>query len=273
MEDRLLHINSQIDRATTDLNTAQFTSYLARPIRIPKGTKATLRIESIEIPNTQKTFPPTANRLWYILRNTNEVLSVNLGSEILYTPSLIALVITQAWAFTHGSGTISMSWNATRARLEITNNSPTLIFEIVGSERYQTVPSQVYNNCAERLGAIYDLSIVSKRLNPGGLLVFDGIPRLIPTNCYYLECDLLKPDGKQSCVPSPYQSESNILARVPAGNFGTISSVFNISNLEYNIVEDTEIKYLRFSIKSDEFDSIDLNGASCTFSIRVTISK
>ena len=159
------------------------------------------------------------------------------------------------------------SYSTSTAKLTLTNNTVSRI-RLIGSYRYSDRLDTAFNNVIDRLGFIQNTAGVV--VAPAGTITGQGILRLLRTSCYYLTCNLLSARYRQSVVPNPYNNP-NILARITAGNFGTLSQLQFAQTMTYGIGSN-DILGLMFSLLDDELLPIDLAGSPITLSLRLIIN-
>ncbi len=267
--EKIVYINSAIDRQTIDIDTASWTTYLALPIKVSHINHIKLQIMNLEIPNTAYTFPLNASSFWWIhgVGTTNTLRLLNLSLTRIF--SATDLVIALNSAMTTAGYNLAFSYSATTCSLTVTNNEVVPI-RIVGSYRYSdNVAGAVSNNVADRFG--FTDNMIGTQINATASLTAPAVLRLLRSNCYYITCDAINGVGRQSYVPSPYAKQSNILGRCTSNNFGFLSQPNFSSPIQFT-TSDTIIDSLSFSILDDELNPISLNQCPVTFALKVIIS-
>ena len=262
---RVIYINSYIDRTTADLDTSQWTTFLNEPIRIKNG-KLKLIVENIELPNTAYNFGTTENRFYWVhaVGTLNTVRSVQIATDRIFNNG------TDFATYMNGlmsSSGFNLSFSYSLATLELTiANNETVPIRICSSYRFsdpQTGPS----DAQDKLG--FNQNTIGTQTPAGGSVVAQGMLKLLRTNCYYLSCDVIGNNFKQSILPSPYYSH-NIVARITANSFGSLSQLQYASSMYFN-VPDSIIQSLRFKLLDDQLFPISLNGLPITFVLKVII--
>lgn len=266
----VMHVNSSIDRQKADLmiDSVDWNTYLANPIKIQHNQRMKVSIESIEIPNTAYTFPIAESVFWWIKNygTTNTLLSLNipLNRNFLTSTDLVSYLNTQMSA---NSYLLVFSYDQNTNKLTVTNNETNPI-RIVGSYRFgDTVGGQVIDNISDRFGFISDLTTTG--ISNGSSLTGQGILRLLRSNCYYLACDFMGGKVRQSNVPNTINSY-DICARVSSGNYGSISQLRFGSTIAYNVL-DTIVHKMHFTLLDDQLQPITLNGSPITFSMKFSV--
>src|SRR5665647_431161 len=82
----LLHINSVLDRRVDDVSTSDWTTFLYKPIKVPRNRVAKLSVEHIELPNTSRSFSSYDRTFYYIVNPTAQVVDPITISGVANTP-------------------------------------------------------------------------------------------------------------------------------------------------------------------------------------------
>ena len=263
-----LYVNSLIDRnVEDDLNNSSFTIFLDVPIKTNKGN-ISMRIESIELPNTFYSFPQESSLFWILtnIGTTHNLINIPLQTDAIYENGDELITYLNNYC-SFNSIPLVFSYNKFRGKITITNNYSNPI-RIVSSYRYigiDTYSSNINNDCQDRLG--FNLNYSSGfNINSSGSLEASGILRLLRTNCAYLSCDISDGSNQRSSLVPSNKNGSNIVCKIPCGNFGTVSQVQIVSEVEL-LCSEKMINKLNFSLLDDELNPLSLNGSPLTFSV------
>jgi hypothetical protein len=291
-----IHVNSSMDRRTTDTTTHDWTTFLNKPLSLSGSQKMTLSVENIEMPNSAYTFPPGESTLWYLDHFTdnpasydggvtwNIVKYINLAIDQVYdAASLVAAL--NAGMVANSDSAVIFSYNTVKGKLSVVNTDATKDYFLAQSYRFGNTAgyAQVLgvrvagpviaaaNNIIDRLGfGQEDLRLYRASGFTYTPVVAAGLVRLNRTNCYFLTCESISSKIKQSQNPSPYVT-ANIIGKMPAGQFGTISVIRNPTESFDFEVQDRVIESFKFGILDDQLNTIDLNHCIVTFTLKITI--
>lgn len=261
----ILNVNSLTDRMPTE-STSKWTTFLANTIKVKTGNKLTFKIEQIEVPNSVYSFPYYSSKFYYYYNYggpNEEVRSLQLPTDRLFVngteiASFLNTIANDSWY------NIVFTYDSLSGKISVTNNETSQI-KIASAYWFDNLA----DNVADRLGFI-DPDIV---LPSNAIYKPSGCIRLLPTQCYYLCCNVLSHPkmGFQNFQPSPYVKHPPILARITSGNFATLSQLSYSSDVEMTVKDTSEITMLQFVVLDDQFHEIDLLGNPVTFSIKITI--
>lgn len=263
MSQIVLHVNSLIDRQPSDESTSSWTTHLSYPIR-PNGRRVALTLENIELPNTAYSFPVHSSMIWWERGGSLYSVQINTNRFFVDATSLVAHLNS---AFASVGAGLSVAYDTVTARLTFQNNLG-IPCRIVGSYRFSDRLADTYNSAVDRLGLIQDTR--NTEIPAGGLLVCQGILRLLRTSCYYLTCNLLDTRVRQSIVPSPYYAPL-VLGRITASNFGQLSQLAFAQTFSFDCGT-RDINAIEFTLLDDELQPCDLLGSPITLSMRITIT-
>lgn len=261
-----LHINSDTDRTISDTTTSKWTTYLSTPISISSTSKAILSVQSIEIPNVLYNFGLYDSIFWFYVPSTTTLVGSQIDtSRVFIDGSEFATYMNNLLTPQNIAFTFSTSTN----KLTITNNRASAII-IPQSYRYgDTTFNNAYNSCIDKIGFTQELNSVT--INPAGSVTAQSMLRLLRTNCYYLTCDAVASSSMQSVIPSPYKSGSNdIVARVTAGNFGSLSQLSYLTGTNIQIQSET-LSRLSFQLLDDNFYPINDMYLPITMTLKIEI--
>lgn len=263
-----IFINSYLDRTQNDNNqTDRWTTYLSKPLKAdnPKA-KFLTKVDYIEIPNTSYNISSYESVFHYENITAGTFHSIPLDTNRIYNDgSELATALNTA--FTSNTAPLSIQYNAQTAKMTITNTSVSDTIRIVGSFRWSDNIDKAYRNIIDRLGLVQNF-LVQPPLSPGQFTTGEGIIRLNRSNCYYLVCDEI---SNSNVIPSPfYQNSTRIIARIPAGSFGSISQ-FSLINDNSYVIEKPEITEFNFQLLDDAFQPVDINDVPITMLLEIQI--
>jgi hypothetical protein len=265
MSERVIFINSYIDRTTLDTDTSEWTTYLSEPIRVKSG-KIRLTVENIELPNTAYSFGNSENRFYWVhgVGTTNTVRSVVIATDRIFGSGTEFATYINGLMTSSGFN-LSFSFSSTTLELSITNNE-TVPIRICSSYRYSDLQTGS-SDAQDKLG--FNQNTIGTQTAAGGVITANGILKLIRTNCYYLTANIIGNNFKQSILPSPYYSHS-IIARITANTIGSLSQLQYASSMFFNCSE-TVINAIKFKLLDDQLYPISLNGLPITFVMKLLI--
>lgn len=267
----VLYINSMIDRLPTDeLNSNKFTTYLSQPIRTYSGN-IKVRPQTIEVPNTWYSFPSYDSKIWFIedVTGTPILRSISINTNKVYT-SGTALADDLNISVSFLGYQVSFYYSEPLGKLMITNDYLNKSIRLVSSYRYTSDPyvSQISDDAHDRLG--FNIDMTSQVIAPNYSLAATGVLRLLRTQCCYITLDLA--DGHSTATglcPSNYRSASNVIAKIPCGNWGNVSQIQIDQFIEYPLSE-KNITAMSFSLLDDEFQPLSTTGSPITMSLIVS---
>lgn len=268
-----VHINSHVDRQQQD-STTKWTTMLSQPIKVGLNDNIQVNVDRIDFPNTCYTFPWHSYKFWFI-RNagtTNDLTSIDIDrTKNWNNGSDVAGHLTSQMS-NAGYSAITFSYDTNTAKLSISNNLANPI-RIVSSYRYiqdTALYAQIDHECTDRLGFTNDYRNLT--IANGEIYTAPTVLRLLRTSCYYLCADIASAEIRQSQVASQNE-QPNIMARISASNFGSVSQLDFANTMYYKCVAPGGIKVLNFSVLDDEYyDLDDLNGSPIVFSLKFLIT-
>lgn len=261
--ERVIFVNSYIDRTTLDLDTSSWTSYLSEPIRIKTG-KIRLTVQDIELPNTAYSFGFHENRFYWVhgVGTTNTVRSVQIATDRIFSSGTDFATYMNG-LMSASSFNLAFTFSTTTLKLSIQNNE-TVPIRICSSYRFSD-PQTGASDAQDKLG--FNQNTIGTSTAAGSVITAGGILKLIRTNCYYLTANIVGNNFKQSILPSPYYSH-NIIARITANTIGSLSQLQIASSMFFNCSE-TVINAIKFQLLDDQLYPISLNGLPITFVLKI----
>lgn len=260
--DYFLHLNTNIDRRTSDLDTTDITAYFTKSI-ITSG-KIKLQVTNIELPNLAYTFPYHSCVLWYVIdpAGVNTLKSATIRIDRNYNNASDLIVDLNTLVVADG---LVFSYDANTCRITLTNNNAATI-KLVSSYRYGETAYSTYNDCMDRLG--FDQSMIGVNILAGATLEANSCVKLLRSNCYYLTCGQVGSFTQQStCVG---MNKPQILARITANNFGFLSQLTFVNEMVIDTPENN-IDKLELKILDDMLYPISINNGSITLTLKVSI--
>lgn len=261
-QDYFLHLNTQIDRRTADLDTTDVTAFFTKTILTSRNIK--LQVTNIELPNLAYTFPYHSCMLWYVLdpAGADTLKSVTIRTDRNYNNAtdlvtdLNALVVADGLVFSYDDDT---------CRLTLTNNNADTI-KLVSSYRYSETAYASSNDCMDKLG--FDQTMIGVNIASGGTLEAETCLKLLRSNCYYLTCNQIGSFTQQStCVGF---NKPNILCQITSCNFGFLSQMTFTNEMIIDCPENNLDK-LELKLLDDMLYPITINNGSITMTIKITI--
>jgi hypothetical protein len=259
--DYFIHLNTQIDRRTADLDTTDITAYFTKAI-LTSG-KIRMQITNIELPNLAYTFPYHSCVLWYVIdpAGANTLKSATIRTDRNYNNATD--LITDLNALVVGDNLV-FSYDANTCRITLTNNNASTI-KLVSSYRYSENTS-CYNDVMDRLG--FDQDLRTTTIAHDGTLEANSCVKLLRSNCYYLTCGQIGSFAQQStCVG---MNKPNILARITGNNFGFLSQLTFTNEMIIDTPENN-IDKLELKLLDDMLYPVSINNGSITMTIKVSI--
>jgi hypothetical protein len=269
-------VNSFLDRVV-DENASTSKSFT---VLLPQGAEIQLlptesnksikvKVFNLMIPNVLYNFPEKSSRVWFENLTTSDVSGFQIDTDRVYaTPNdLMGELNTKAGV---AGVDVSFSYNDTNKKVRITNNNTTDDYRLISSFRYALQePILTFQDMNDRLGFSQNL-IGSKIDASGGTLDGDGYINMNRTVSYYLALDEQSNYYSQSIVPSSPNSR-RIIAQVPTGSYGTLSTFSYVSSEWYNIPKGHRVSSLRFILLDDEFEPIDLKNFPINMTLQIKI--
>jgi hypothetical protein len=263
LQELSIFVNSAIDRFV-DETTTSFSVSIDQVIATRNSIK--MRLNQIEVPNTQPTFPFHAYIFYYEI--SGNLFDIELNEQRNYT-SGTEVATDLSNGFASNGHDIGISFSTTTNRFTFTNNEASDTFRPVGSYRYSDRLAETPSNVADRLGLTQNTTSVS--LSNAETITCDDLPRLLPTNAYYLVCREITKSGNTIIPDRNYTTEGAIVGRITAGGYGTLSQLSFSQEQEY-LLPQTTINRLRFTLLDDEFYPVSASSVPITFNLMLTIS-
>lgn len=260
--DYVMNINSYQDRRVGDY-CHDWVTYFSDPIRVQQG-RITVCVSQIEIPNTFYNFNASSSYFWYELGGVLQP-AVQIDTDRNYaTPDELKTELNTKLV---GAG-IVLSYSSTTGKFTITNGN-VADFRLVGSYRWSDSLATTYGNIADRIGFTQDTALLT--LANGQTLEGEGVARMLRTSCIYLTLKEKEFTAMQvqSRVPTPYMSPY-ILARVPAGNWGTMSQWATSDEIFFS-TNNKELKKLSFEILDENLETLELNECPVCFQLHIKL--
>lgn len=270
-----LNINSNTDRAPFG-SSSKFNYNLAQTMRI--GNNAKIGVQSIEVPYSCGQFKTSNSILWFEFNPSSPAtIGFQLDTNKFY--KTLTDVITELNSISSAHN-YDLSFNVENDRLKITNNN-TYKVRVVSPREFEPSTTNnisvngsvlfsggglLFNQAQIKLG-FYDNQIGQWITENGGTKLSTGLPKLLRSNCFYLECNIL----------SRYMMENNrtkspkIITKIPiTSNFGSLQTIEynNPIMLETN---DTYIDSIDFTLYDEDLEEVDLNGLPITMTLVIEI--
>lgn len=273
-----IYINSYTDRLISEIDSTSkhFTILLegSKEIRVyPDEKNITVKLGSIELPNVLYNFNFITSTLWIVndYGGLNESLeSITINTDRVYTTPEDVIEELNSLITTHPIlKDIEFNYIDNEKKITITNYSLNNI-RIVSSFRFNDILNgRTYNDINDRLGFIQDMKNII--IKTGETLKGEGLIKMLRTNCFYLTCNNIAGSYNQNIIPNP-RTNRKILARLSTSDFGTLSQLSYPAQIDFNIINDTSIRTMSFSLLDDEFNLVDLGQFPITFSLILSIS-
>lgn len=276
MNGTVIHINSLNDRQPKD-TTHKWTTYFENPIDINVGSS--IGLLTAEVPYTCSQFKDSNNTFFVeegYINSENETIINIYGLQLddsKFYESVDALIIDlNAEALAHNYPYEFIIMNN---KIAVTNLSSHKL-RVISSREFETTTEgtifingiateykQFFNQMMSKLGFYGDYR--DAYILPGQGQTAEGVPRLIRTNAFYIEADIV--DSHQ-ITPSPYQAP-NIIGKVQlSGNFGSLQR-FSTEKPVMLPTNDTSIDKINFKILDDDLEEVDLNGCPVSLSLMI----
>lgn len=265
----LLYINSQVDRQPTD-TTSKWTTYLAYPFEI---ANAKVALKSIQIPNVATQFK-LSNSIFWIANQLGYAFGLMIDHTRFYETltDVITALNSQITQYTASYG-LDCEFSVENNKIVLTNKSAYNI-RFVSSRAYEVEFSGghtilngadyngvLFNQMNSKLGATIDYRDLW--ILPNASMKLSGVPRLIRTNAFYLECSLV---DEGVVLPTP-EKQPDIISKVPClVNFGSLIT-YEPQQLQYFNPNDNNIDRIEFNLLDDELEDVDLQGANITLTL------
>lgn len=263
IQDRLIYINSFLDRRVDDLDTSRWQTFLKEPIRFRGGVKVKITIDNIEVPNTAYNFGPSDYIFYFeTIDVVNTVYSVPIPTDRVFNNG----TEFATWFNTQGFS-LQMSYSDTTHRLSVKNNYG-LPVRLSSSFRFSD-PITGPSDAMDKLG--FSSNYIGTSIAVGATYTAPSILRLLRTNCYYLTCNLTSANYSQSIVPNPYYAGEDTIGRITCAPFGTLSQLEFGATKSFYVSETQEINSISFSLLDDNLNPISVNNLPITFSLKLFI--
>jgi len=260
----VLYINSNLDRRPTDpLDSNQFTTYLANPIKSYTG-KVKIKLQAIELSAIFYSFSEYNNMFYFkdLSTNTNYSIEIPSGEYFIDGQQFVQKMNPLLTPYQ-----LQFFYNNNTAKLSIQNNRPNPI-RLLSSYRYNDEPAIVFDDAMLKLGFIEDYR--NTQILPTQIQVSESPLRLISGNCVYLTCSLLSSQAINSTIlPSPFFTVNEILGKVPTGSYGDLSQLLYASDIVYEIGNNV-ITNMKFSLLDESYNPITTFSHPITLSILVS---
>lgn len=273
-----IYINSYTDRLISEIDSTSkhFTILLegSKEIRVyPDEKNITVKLGSIELPNVLYNFNFITSTLWIVndYGGLNESLeSITINTDRVYTTPEDVIEELNSLITTHPIlKDIEFNYIDNEKKITITNYSLNNI-RIVSSFRFNDILNgRTYNDINDRLGFIQDMKNII--IKTGETLKGEGLIKMLRTNCFYLTCNNIAGSYNQNIIPNP-RTNRKILARLSTSDFGTLSQLSYPAQIDFNIINESSIRTMSFSLLDDEFNLVDLGQFPITFSLILSIS-
>lgn len=297
-----VYINSSLDREPRD-NTSQFTTYFQRPIDIPSGSVGRLGVKSAEIPYTTTQFK-LSNSVFWIEEATQQRASGTTDEWSVASHRAIGLPIDHTRFYLTVSEVMKALNDLTTAnnvnvefqysndeidkRIKVFNKSNStsdgttdtrIAYRVISSLDYEQVyigavyirstkfgeNTELFNQMNLKLGFFGDLR--NAYIPPQQTGMAYGIPRLIRSNFFLLTADIVSKEG----IFPQLRNNINVIAKVPITNsFGTLQTVY-FDHPQFTQIGDNSIDKIEFGLVDDEYEDVDLYGASISLQLEVRI--
>lgn len=268
-QDRLIYVNSYLDRRVDDLDTSDWTTFLKESIKFRGQNKVKIAVENIEIPNTAYNFGPSEFIFYFQTLNppSNTVYGIQIATNRVFNNgddfvSYINPVLTA------GGYNIQFSYSNTTHKLTITNNYLVPI-RLVSSFRFSD-PLTGPSDAMDKLG--FSDNYIGTSISAGATYTAPSILKLLRTNCYYLTCNIASANYTESLVPNPYYAGDDIIGRITCAPFGTLSQLEYASTKSFYVSDNQEINSISFKLLDENLNPISLNNLPITFSVKIYVS-
>ena len=267
-QDRIIYINSYLDRRVDDLDTTEFTTFLKEPIRFRGQNKVKIAIEQIELANCAYNFGPSEYIFYFetITPPVNTTYGVPIALDRVFNNG-DDFVAYMNGVFTAGGYNLQMTYSNSTHRLSIKNNYGVPI-RLVSSFRFSDNATGG-SDCMDKLG--FSENYIGTSIAAGATYVAPSILKLLRTNCYYLSCNIASSNYSESLIPNPFYSGDTIIGRITCAPFGTLSQLEYASTKSFYLTDTQEINSISFKLLDDNLNPISLNGLPITFSVKIYI--
>lgn len=272
-----IFVNSFLDRVV-DENASTSKSFT---VLMPQGAEIQLlptesnrnikvKVFNLMIPNVLYNFPEKSSRVWFENLVSSDVSGIQIDTQRVYATPNDLMTELNTKASLEGID-VSFSYNDTSKKVRITNNGSDNL-RLISSFRYALQENILtFQDMNDRLGFSQNLigsaGLISSN---GGFIEGDGYINMNRTVSYYLALDEQSNYYSQSIVPSSPNSR-RIIAQVPTGSYGTLSTFSYVSSEWYGIPRSHRVSSLRFILLDDEFEPIDLKNFGINMTLQVKI--
>jgi hypothetical protein len=262
-----MYINSFLDRTVGENEIgAKFSVILPQGTELglqpnDVGKKMYFKIYNLQIPNVLYNFAPKTSKLYWE-DDWNDVSGAGASVEelqintnrIYATPSdLITELNTKIQA---KDASLNFTYSDTTKRITLQNNNATKKIRLVSSFRYANTETVLtFNDLNDRLGFSQDLTLSKGVIDAGSSLAGAGFLLMNRTNAYNLVFQESGAPHQQTIVPIK-NNRYRVVANVPVGAYGTLSTLSYISPEWFSIPISNKINVLTYSLLDDEFDEI-----------------
>jgi hypothetical protein len=283
----ILHINTFIDRQSTDLTPSNVTTYLNEFIN--GGEKQlTCEVMDMQLPMLIYTFPTHSNVLWWLFTpdSVNAPNLYYLEYEIIPTDrnfnsgqELVDYLNPLCSDVSRHVAPILLSFSNVTSKITVKNNVPINVFQnlrmiLVPSFRYGLEFTQIgsgvnqgltapASDAMDRLGFTQNMFTdnFNQWLAPQQSVEAESPIRLLRSSCYYLTLDEISSNTVNQHVPSPFK-QPKILCKIPARPFGQIAEIVMEEPYTRAILAPTQLSTLTLKLLDDELYEVDLSNNS-----------
>lgn len=271
-----IFVNSFLDRVV-DENASTSKSFT---VLIPQGSEIQLlptesnrnikvKVFNLMIPNVLYNFPEKSSRVWFENLVSSDVSGIQIDTQRVYATPNDLMNELNIKATLEGVD-VSFSYNDTSKKVKITNNGSDNL-RLISSFRYALQENILtFQDMNDRLGFSQNLIGGAGLISSGGFIEGDGFINMNRTVSYYLALDEQSNYYSQSIVPSSPNSR-RIIAQVPTGSYGTLSTFSYVSSEWYGIPKGHRVSSLRFILLDDEFEPIDLKNFPINMTLQIKI--
>lgn len=272
-----IFVNSFLDRVV-DENASTSKSFT---VLMPQGAEIQLlptesnrnikvKVFNLMIPNVLYNFPEKSSRVWFENLVSSDVSGIQIDTQRVYATPNDLMTELNTKAGLEGID-VSFSYNDTSKKVRITNNGSDNL-RLISSFRYALQENILtFQDMNDRLGFSQNLIGSAGLISSGnGFIEGDGYINMNRTVSYYLALDEQSNYYSQSIVPSSPNSR-RIIAQVPTGSYGTLSTFSYVSSEWYGIPRSHRVSSLRFILLDDEFEPIDLKNFGINMTLQVKI--
>lgn len=271
----LVFINSATDRQPHE-STSKWTTYFDNPIEVSNDSM--IGISDIQIPYTCYQFTEGNSILWVATNSTTPEEETAYGLHIPFTRIYetvqdVVDELNKALQYYN----LPLEFSVINSKIALKNTHASTSFRVISSEIYEPTfagtlnslgvlyspGSRLFNEANQKLGYIGDLR--NTNIPPSTTYIPAGLPRIIRTNCFYLQTQICEFRN----VVANVNKNPNILAKIPlTGNFGTLINL-NVENPVYVKIADNSIDFIYCKILDEDYNEVDLNGAPVTITFEI----